>query len=51
MDRISRHKNILIYGCGGGYDVYGCLPLYEELIADGKSVIFGTVREYRSNGA
>jgi hypothetical protein len=25
-------KNILIAGCGGGYDVYAGIPLYEELV-------------------
>ena len=31
-------RTILIAGCGGGYDVFGAIPLMEELEHEGKSV-------------
>ena len=29
---LSESRNILIAGCGRGYDIYAGIPLYEELI-------------------
>lgn len=28
----------MIVGCGGGYDIYGCLPLFYELKSENKNV-------------
>lgn len=38
LEITSRKQNILIAGMGGGFDVYGGLPLYYTLKAMGKSV-------------
>jgi hypothetical protein len=37
-DRLSRAKRILLAGCGGGYDVFGAVPLLFELRELGKEV-------------
>jgi hypothetical protein len=36
--RLADRRRILLAGCGGGYDVFGALPLYVELTAAGKEV-------------
>ncbi len=35
---LTNHKNILIAGAGGGFDIFAGLPLYEALIRQGKNV-------------
>lgn len=36
--RLADKQRILLAGCGGGYDVFGAIPLYVELRAAGKEV-------------
>lgn len=38
MESILRHDTILLYGCGGGFDIYSGLPLYWELLRQNKTV-------------
>jgi len=38
FDNLRDARNILISGCGGGFDIYSGLPLYEHLTAAGKTV-------------
>jgi hypothetical protein len=38
VERIGRASNILLAGCGGGYDVFGAIPLLSELRELGKQV-------------
>lgn len=38
METILQHDNVLLYGCGGGYDIYSGLPLYWELLRHNKTV-------------
>src|SRR5438876_3760274 len=38
VDDLRDAQTILIAGCGGGYDVFGAIPLMSELEAAGKSV-------------
>ena len=41
MEEILKYNSIMLYGCGGGYDIYGGIPLYWELLRHGKNVILG----------
>ena len=43
FDILSPAKNILIAGCGGGYDILSGLPLYFNLRAQGKTVILANL--------
>ncbi|HEY9839118.1 MAG: DUF1152 domain-containing protein [Candidatus Sericytochromatia bacterium] len=36
--RLGDCQNILLAGCGGGYDIFGALPLFKELAASGRNV-------------
>jgi DUF917 family protein len=38
MNEILKYGNILLYGCGGGYDIYTSVPLYLELKKQHKNV-------------
>lgn len=38
LTRLSEAKNVLIAGCGGGFDVYAGIPLATHLLARGASV-------------
>ncbi len=40
LDKIRNKNNILIAGIGGGFDVYGGLPLYYTLNKLGKNIVF-----------
>jgi hypothetical protein len=40
FDRLENSKNVLVAGCGGGFDVFGGVPLAQHLLARGKSVVF-----------
>jgi hypothetical protein len=40
LDRIERSRNILIAGCGGGFDVFAGIPLAQHLWRGGKNVAF-----------
>ncbi|MGY3587920.1 hypothetical protein ACVIGB_003031 [Bradyrhizobium sp. USDA 4341] len=41
LDRLERATNVLIAGCGGGFDVFGGVPIAEHLWSRGKQVVFG----------
>lgn len=41
--RLRTRQHILLAGCGGGYDLFGALPLYHELKALGKQVYFASL--------
>jgi hypothetical protein len=38
MENILKHETILLYGCGGGFDIYAGIPLYWELLRHNKKV-------------
>jgi hypothetical protein len=40
LSRLEGSKNILIAGCGGGFDVFAGVPIAQHLLAMGKSVVF-----------
>lgn len=40
--RFNNSKNILISGCGGGYDIFAGLDLFFHLIKNNKNVILGS---------
>jgi len=39
FNHLSNSKNIIIAGCGGGYDIYAGFILYKQLISLNKNVI------------
>ena len=41
LDRLEHATNVLIAGCGGGFDVFGGVPIAERLWSRGKQVVFG----------
>ncbi|MGY4311386.1 DUF1152 domain-containing protein [Bradyrhizobium sp. JR3.5] len=41
LDRLEQATNVLIAGCGGGFDVFGGVPIAERLWSRGKQVVFG----------
>lgn len=43
LERLASCRQILLAGCGGGYDVLGGLPLFEALRALGKQVYFASL--------
>ena len=43
FDILSSSNNILIAGCGGGYDILSGLPLYFNLLEQGKNVILANL--------
>lgn len=42
LDRLEQAKNVLIAGCGGGFDVFGGVPIAERLWTQGKQVTFAS---------
>jgi hypothetical protein len=40
ISRLEKSQNVLIAGCGGGFDVFAGVPLGQYLQARGKSVAF-----------
>jgi hypothetical protein len=40
LDRLEKSKNILVSGCGGGFDVFAGVPIAQHLLAMGKSVVY-----------
>lgn len=38
IKHLEECDNILLLGAGGGFDIYGAIPLYESLISQGKRV-------------
>jgi hypothetical protein len=40
LERLETSTNVLIAGCGGGFDVFAGLPLAQYLMARGKSAVF-----------
>jgi len=42
-DRLDSSKSVLLLGCGGGYDLFGAVPLLHELEAAGRQVHIGNV--------
>lgn len=43
FDILQSKANIMIAGCGGGYDVFSGLPLYFSLTAKGKNVVLANL--------
>jgi len=43
LDALSKSKNILLAGCGGGYDVFSALPLYFALKNEKKNVFLSNL--------
>jgi hypothetical protein len=43
FDRVAKGKNILISGCGGGYDFFSGLPLFFALKKAGANVFMGNL--------
>lgn len=43
LDRLQGAKNVLIAGCGGGFDVFVGMPLATHLMNQGVSVIFANL--------
>lgn len=39
LDRLDTAERILIAGCGGGFDVYGGVPLAARLLGSGKTLV------------
>src|SRR5579863_7819853 len=42
LARLEKSNSTLIAGCGGGFDVFGGVPIAQALIAAGKSVTFAS---------
>lgn len=42
LDRLDQATNVLIAGCGGGFDVFSGVPIAERLWAQGKNIVFGS---------
>jgi hypothetical protein len=40
LSRLEKSKNILVSGCGGGFDVFAGVPIAQHLLAMGKSVVY-----------
>jgi hypothetical protein len=43
LERLNRATNVLIAGCGGGFDVFAGVPLAAHLMAQGKRVVFASL--------
>ena len=41
FEELNESKNILLSGAGGGFDIYSGIPIYYNLINQGKNVILG----------
>jgi hypothetical protein len=39
LSRIEKSKNVLIAGCGGGFDVFAGVPLAQHLLVKGRTVV------------
>ena len=37
--KTTNNKTVIISGCGGGYDIFGGLPLYFEIMKTAKKII------------
>jgi hypothetical protein len=42
INRLEKSQNVLIAGCGGGFDVFAGVPLGQHLKARGMSVAFAS---------
>src|SRR5258708_28873746 len=40
LSRLKDSNNILVAGCGGGFDVFAGVPIAQHLFAMGKNVVF-----------
>jgi hypothetical protein len=40
LKRLEKSRNVLVAGCGGGFDVFAGVPIAEHLWAMGKNVVF-----------
>lgn len=40
LKRLEKSQNVLVAGCGGGFDVFAGVPIAEHLWAMGKNVVF-----------
>jgi hypothetical protein len=40
---LPESKNVLICGCGGGYDIYTGMPIYNNLVKSGKNVLCANI--------
>lgn len=43
LDTLKDSKVVLVAGCGGGYDIFAGLPLYQGLINAGKTVVLANL--------
>lgn len=43
LDRLSQARNVLIAGCGGGFDIYSGVPFIDGLLKAGKSVVLANL--------
>lgn len=43
LERLNGATNVLIAGCGGGFDVFAGVPLAQYLSAQGKQVVFASL--------
>src|SRR5882724_13673951 len=43
LDRLDSAGNVLIAGCGGGFDVYAGMPIAAYLASSGRSVIYANL--------
>jgi hypothetical protein len=43
LERLNCVNNVLIAGCGGGFDVFTGVPLAQHLMAQGKQVVFASL--------
>lgn len=42
LERLDNASNILVAGCGGGFDVFAGVPLAQHLMVEGKQVVFAS---------
>ena len=40
LNRLEKSKNVLVAGCGGGFDVFAGVPVAQQLLSLGKTVVF-----------
>src|ERR1700761_654012 len=40
FSRLEEARNVLVAGCGGGFDVFAGMPLAHHLLAKGKNIVF-----------
>src|SRR5205085_6075096 len=43
LERLNGASNVLVAGCGGGFDVFAGIPLAQHLTAHGKQVVFASL--------